>query len=240
MRIVSTLAVLLGLIVTNVQADVAQTISDKLAELAPDMRVAEVSESPIQGLHQVILQSGGVIYVTADGNHLIQGTLFDIAAMPPRNLTAQAEAAINIEALATLDEEDLVVFSAPEAKTQITVFTDVDCGYCRKLHEEIDQLTALGVEVRYAAFVRAGPGSQTAATMESIWCAEDRQQAMTLAKRGEAIARASCDTPIEAQQALGSRLGVRGTPAIFFANGVMLPGYKPAQALAAEALANTP
>ncbi|SDT92709.1 bifunctional protein-disulfide isomerase/oxidoreductase DsbC [Halopseudomonas salegens] len=238
MRISTLLVALLSLVFSNAQADVEEDITNKLGQIAPDMRVSEISPAPIAGLYQVLLEGGGVLYVSADAGHLIQGTLFDISGNQPRNLTAEAEAVINTQALEALDQDQLVIFAPQEPKTHVTIFTDVDCGYCRKLHEEIDELQALGIEVRYAAFVRAGLASQTAETMESVWCADDRQQAMTKAKRGEAIPMAECDNPLQEQLELGKRLGVRGTPAIFFANGIMLPGYKPAETLAAEAMAN--
>jgi thiol:disulfide interchange protein DsbC len=107
----------------------------------------------------------------------------------------------------------------------ITVFTDVECGYCRKLHSEIAQLNDRGVQVRYLAYPRAGPGTDDWAKMEAVWCSTDRKKAITDAKAGKAIKAAQCSTPIAKQYKLGEQLGVRGTPAIFTDSGEYIGGY---------------
>ncbi|MFN3581801.1 MAG: thioredoxin fold domain-containing protein, partial [Pseudomonas sp.] len=197
-----------------------------------------ISESPVAGIYQVQLDSGRILYASADGQFLIQGTLFDVSGEQPRNLTAVEEARGIGEAINGIPRDELVIFAPAEPKTHVTIFTDVDCGYCRLLHSEVDQLNDLGIEVRYAAFARSGPDQPTAKVMESIWCSEDPLEAMTKAKLGEKIPSLSCDNPVNKQYALGQQVGVQGTPAIFMANGVLVPGYKPAKALAEEALAN--
>ena len=137
-----------------------------------------------------------------------------------------------------VDASDMVVFAPEEPKTHITVFTDVDCGYCRKLHSEVEQLNNLGIEVRYMAFPRGGMQSPAAQVMQSVWCADNRQQAMTSAKQGKTVEEKTCANPVAQEYELGKQLGVQGTPAIFLANGVMIPGYQPAQQLATIALEN--
>ena len=238
MRLKYLAAGLLSLCAASVWADARQNIAQSLERLQFPVPISAVSESPVEGLHQVQLENGKVIYATADGRHLIQGVLLSVGDDGVRNRTAEVEAEQAKQVLAALPAEQLVVFAPEQPKTHITVFTDVDCGYCRKLHEEVGQLNDLGIEVRYAAFPRAGLQSATARTMQSVWCADDQQTAMTNAKQGKRVSAASCEDPVAEQYSLGSRLGVQGTPAIFFANGRLLPGYKPAQQLAAEAIAN--
>lgn len=229
---------LAGLYSALLHAEPAQQIQQSLERLELPFGVESISESPMPGLYQLQMDNGRLLYSSADGRFLIQGTLFDLSGDSPRNLTAEVEAKAVAGVLASLPAEDLVIFAPENPKTHITVFTDVDCGYCRKLHEEIDELMALGIEVRYASFVRAGLESPTAEVMQSIWCAEDRQDAMTRAKQGKRIPSRTCDNPLARQLDMGMQMGVQGTPAIFTANGKLIPGYKPARLLAQEALAN--
>ncbi len=231
-------ALLLALVAPFTLAAPADVIRASLAQLNLPMQVESISESPLTGLYQVQMDSGRIIYASADGKFLVQGALFDVSDGKLSNLTAAAENKAIGDALDQLPREELVIFAPEKPKTHVTIFTDVDCGYCRKLHSEVNALNALGIEVRYAAFPRTGPAGESARTMESIWCAQNRQQAMTEAKLGNAIDSASCPNPIEKQYQMGVQIGVQGTPAIFLANGTLVPGYKPAKVLAEEALAN--
>ena len=223
----------------NASASPEQAIQQTLDRLQFPAKVTAVSQTPITGLYQVELENGRVLYASGDGKYMLQGSLFDVASEQPRNLTAAAEAEARgtKQVIDAIPKDELVVFAPSNPKTHVTVFTDVDCGYCRKLHSEIEQLNSLGIEVRYAAFPRAGMGNPVAETMQSIWCAQDKQGAMTRAKQGKSVKAAKCDDPVAEQFELGQQLGVQGTPAIFLANGIMLPGYKPAEVLAAEAMA---
>lgn len=197
----------------------------KIASKFPGATAQDVHPSPIDGMYEVRV---GVdrLYVSADGRYVISGDLYDIDTRA--NLTEQARSAARGTALAKLDEREMIVFSPAAPKHTITVFTDVDCGYCRKLHGEIDQLTKLGVRVRYLAYPRSGPGSADWRKMEAVWCSKDRKTAITKAKRGEDIKSPNCGaTPVAKQFALGEELGVRGTPAIFTVNGDYIGGYLP-------------
>ena len=229
---------LLALGAAPVWADAQQNIRQTLENLQFPAVISSVSESPVDGLYQVQFENGRVLYGTADGQYLIEGVMLKIGDGGMRNLTAEATAKAVSGVINGLPADELVVFAPDQPKTHITVFTDVDCGYCRKLHEEVGQLNDLGIEVRYAAFPRGGMQSPTAATMRSIWCAEDQQTAMTRAKQGKSVKSARCDDPVAEQYQLGAQVGVQGTPAIFLANGTLVPGYKPAADLAAEAIAN--
>ncbi|PCC97956.1 thioredoxin fold domain-containing protein [Halopseudomonas pelagia] len=238
MRLKLLMASLSALCATAVLAEPADDIRASLSKLNLPVAIKTISESPISGVYQVQLDSGRILYASGDGQFLIQGALYDLSAAQPRNLTSAAEAAGIGEVVNGLPQDQLVIFAPDKPKTHVTVFTDVDCGYCRLLHSEVGKLNDLGIEVRYAAFPRSGPGQPSAKIMESIWCAEDRQEAMTEAKLGNKIETLTCDNPVNKQFALGQQVGVQGTPAIFMANGVLLPGYKPAAELAEQALAN--
>lgn len=229
----------LALAAMNASAGPEQAIQQTLDRLEFPAKITAVSQTPIAGLYQIQLEGGGVLYASADGKYMMQGSLFDVGSEFPRNLTAiaEAEARGTKAAIDAIPKSQLVTFAPKNPKTYVTVFTDVECGYCRKLHQEVEQLNELGIEVRYAAFPRAGMNHPVAETMQAVWCSDDRQQAMTRAKQGKSVKAKKCDDPVAEQFELGQRLGVQGTPAIFLANGIMLPGYKPADVLAAEAKA---
>ena len=229
---------LLALCTASAWADAQQNIRQGLEALKFPVPVATIAESPVQGLYQIQLENGRVLYGTGDGEYLIQGAMIAVNGGQMRNLTEEVEARAISQVINSIPTSELVVFAPAKPKTHVTVFTDVDCGYCRKLHEEVGQLNDLGIEVRYAAFPRGGMQSPTARTMQSIWCAKDQQSAMTSAKQGKSVTSATCDNPVAQQYQLGAQVGVQGTPAIFLANGTLVPGYKPAAELAVEALAN--
>ena len=238
MRLKIGLAAILALAATQVMANPDQAIRDALKTMNFNVPVKAVSESPVAGLYSVELESGRVLYASADGKYFVQGSLIEVNDGKPRDLTSIA-AARNLGAVINgLPPQELLVFAPEQPKTHITVFTDVDCGYCRKLHNEVQQLNDLGIEVRYAAFPRGGMQSRAASVMQSVWCADDRKAALTAAKQGDEVAPASCENPVERQFELGQQVGVQGTPAIFMANGVLIPGYQPAAQLAAIALEN--
>ena len=238
MRLKHLAAGLLAVCTAPAWADAQQNIRQMLDTLSFPVAVSSVSPSPVDGLYLIQLEGGQVLYASADGQHLIQGEMLSVKDGEIRNLTAETRAQAISGVVNGIPASEMVVFAPPQPKTHVTVFTDVDCGFCRKLHEEVDQLNDLGIEVRYAAFPRGGMQSPTATTMRSIWCADDQQAAMTRAKQGRSVKAASCDDPVEQQLMLGMQVGVQGTPAIFMANGTLVPGYKPAAQLAAEAIAN--
>src|SRR5690606_17682007 len=165
-----------------------------------------------------------------------QGYLYQIKDGAVSNLTEQAEAAAVAKQINELPRNEMVMFAPKQPKTHITVFTDTDCGYCQKLHSEVAELNRRGVEVRYLAFPRGGIGSAGYRTLVNVWCAKDRQEAMTRAKSRLSVPVAECQDPVREQYALGQRIGIEGTPAIILANGQLIPGYQPADVLAQAAL----
>jgi thiol:disulfide interchange protein DsbC len=238
MRLRYGVTCLLALWGSHAMADTQAAITEGLAKLKFDVPVSAVAETPVDGLYQVQLETGRVLYATGDGKYFMQGALIEVNDGQPLNLTKVAEARGIGQVLDKVAAKDMVVFAPEEPKTHVTVFTDVDCGYCRKLHSEVAQLNELGIEVRYMAFPRGGMESPAAQVMQSVWCADDRQAAMNAAKQGQRVEDKTCANPVAQEYQLGQQLGVQGTPAIFLANGVLIPGYQPAEQLAALALDN--
>jgi thiol:disulfide interchange protein DsbC len=163
---------------------------------------------------------GGLIaYVTADGKYLVSGNVYDLDTQA--NLTATRRNAARAKALAAFSEDKMIVFSPPNPKMTVTVFTDIDCGFCRKFHNQIAEMNKAGVRVRYLMYPRTGRARNPGRRPSQVWCAADRRDALTRAKRGEEIKSKNCPgaTSIQTQYSLGDDLGVEGTPAIFTENG---------------------
>jgi thiol:disulfide interchange protein DsbC len=145
-----------------------------------------------------------------------------------------------MERFAALGEDKMVVFGPDDAERSITVFTDVSCPYCVKLHREVPELNEMGIRVRYVFYPRAGKGSGAYNAMVSVWCAEDQQAALTAAKFGGEVEPATCDNPVDEHLALAREFGLRGTPAIVTDSGRLIPGYAPAKQLAAQVFSEEP
>ena len=228
------LAALAGTISAATVPDGAQTLVAKLQALRPDLPVERVHETPLDGVYGLELAGGTVLYGTADGRHLIAGDLYAMGEELV-NLTEVSRAGQRRELITTMPVDDMVVFSPDAApKASVYVFTDVDCGYCRKLHQEMADLNARGIEVRYLAYPRAGVGSDSYRKIVSAWCADDKRTALTDLKAGRNIPAKSCANPVAAQYDLGRQVGISGTPAIVTEDGMLLPGYMPAAELAAR------
>lgn len=212
---------------------------DPRVEIAKKLgaRPEELQPSPIDGLYE-FSQGADIAYVTRDGQYLLSGDLFEIKSRA--NLTDARRKVARQRLIDAVPESEMVVFGAPNAKYTLTVFTDVDCSYCRKLHSQIAEINRLGMRVRYLFYPRSGPGSASWRTAEAVWCSNDRNAALTSAKRGEQITSKKCGpTPVRRQYELGHDLGLQGTPGIFMPNGDYLPGYlPPAQLLEQAKLAN--
>ncbi|GGQ19815.1 bifunctional protein-disulfide isomerase/oxidoreductase DsbC [Shewanella litoralis] len=187
------------------------------------VNVSLIQSSPVDGLYQV-LTDRGVLYVTKDGTKLFHGNLYDME-QGMKNLTEAALAGPRLEMLKPF-EKDMLVYKAKDEKHVITVFTDVDCGYCRKLHNQMQGYNDLGITVRYLAYPRAGVPSANADEMQAVWCAKDPLKAMTEAKNGGNVKASSCGIDITKQYQLGQAFGINGTPALVLENGTMVPGYQ--------------
>ncbi|HLS81126.1 MAG TPA: DsbC family protein [Steroidobacter sp.] len=212
-------------------ADPSPETDDPRARIAakfPGTRAQDVRPSPVKGVWEVPM-GADTAYVSADGRYIFAGDLYEIDTRT--NLTEANRATDRTRRLAKLDEREMIVFGPASAKHTITVFTDVDCGYCRKLHSQIDEINKLGVRVRYLAYPRSGPGSADWRKMEAVWCASDRKNAITQAKLGRAVEAKACAAPVARQYELGEDFGVRGTPAIFTSKGEYIGGYLSPQQL---------
>jgi thiol:disulfide interchange protein DsbC len=203
----------------TIPADVRARIVAKL----PGAQASDVAVSPIPGLYEVAM--GGLIaYVSADGKYLLSGNVYDLDTQ--ENLTASRRNSARAKALATASESNMIVFGPANAKMTVTVFTDIDCGYCRKFHSQIAEVNKSGVRVRYMFYPRTGPGTESWTKAEQVWCAADRREALTRAKKGDPVKGKTCgDAAVKSQYELGSDLGVEGTPAIFTQTGDYIGGY---------------
>jgi thiol:disulfide interchange protein DsbC len=205
---------------------------DVRAEIARrlEVNVDDVKPSPVAGLYEI--RSGAEVgYVSVDGKFYVDGDVFDMQSK--KNLTEVRRQEGRLELLAKVRDGDAIIFApAGKPKHTLTVFTDVDCTYCRRLHQEIGELNRLGIRVRYVMYPRGGPGTEAWKKAEAVWCSADRKDALTRAKRGEAVKAGRCETPVAAQYALGQQLGIRGTPGIFTEQGEYLAGYLPAAQMA--------
>ncbi len=222
---------LLTLPVFNAAAgpDSHAAITQSLGKVLPGVTPDEIKPSPMQGVSEVLV-GPRLLYISNDGRYLLQGSLIDLETR--KDISEERRKGIRLDAINKVGTDNMIVFPAEKERHTITVFTDLDCGYCRKLHKEIDQFNAEGITVRYLMFPRAGIGSPSYDKAVSVWCADDRRAALTHAKLGEDVAPRKCDNPVKDQYELGEQLGVTGTPALILDNGELLPGYVPAKRLA--------
>lgn len=228
----------LGLIVPLARAagEPAADIAARIEQARPDLKVASVKPSVATGLYEVHLEAGPVLYATADGDFFVLGDLFAVNIDGLTNLSELQRDLERKELIATVKPEDMIIFSPEGAvKSSITVFTDVDCYYCQKLHQEVPAMNKAGIEVRYLAYPRAGVGSESYRKIASAWCSDNRQQAITLLKSRHPIPENVCPgNPVAGQFMLGQQAGVRGTPALVMESGAIHPGYLSADDLAAR------
>jgi len=219
---------------TGVDPEVADRILVKLKQGRGDLPYGPVEKSPISGLYKIQVQQGPTLFVSADGSHFVAGEMFSVLPGQFVNLQEQERVKNRADLIAKVDLKDMIVF-APEGETKavINVFTDVDCGYCRKLHQEVPAYNAMGIEVRYLAYPRAGIPSASYDKIATAWCADDPRDALTRLKNREPLPIKVCDNnPVADQFALGNKMGVRGTPALVLGDGQLIPGYRNASDMA--------
>lgn len=204
-------------------------IRKSVAQLMPSIEIDSVKPSEIKGLYEITV-GATILYVSEDGKYMLQGHLFDIEKR--KDLTEVKLADTRKLAIEKLGEEKTIAFKSKNSKYKAFVFTDIDCGYCRKLHTEMDQYLAEGISVYYLFYPRAGKGSEAYNKAISVWCAKDRNQALTDAKNGKSLETKTCDNPIDEHMQLATEFEVRGTPMIVSEKGTIFPGYVPAKQLA--------
>ena len=229
-----------ALLTSNASAGEYTEIESSLARINPDLKASNIEETPMFGIYNILLNSGDRIYMSANGEFFFAGTMYqNTFGTSLVNLTEQSALESRIVAMGSLAAQQAWVFPAQgERKATITIFTDVDCFYCQKLHSEMPAINALGIEVKYLAFPRAGVGSSSYQVLVDSWCAENANEYLTEAKlrsHNKQAPQASpkpCENPVLAHYTLGQQIGINGTPAIVFDSGELLPGYLPANELA--------
>jgi thiol:disulfide interchange protein DsbC len=198
-----------------------------LIKLLPSgSKLEDLKPSPIPGIYE-LTQGADVSYITSDGKYYLDGNLYDMATRA--NLTEALRARARLALISAVPESEMVIFSPKNPLYTITVFTDVDCQYCRKLHSDMQELNRLGVRVRYMFFPRTGPNTESWRKAEVVWCSADRNDALTRAKAGAQLdMNKTCGpTPVAREYALGQSIGVHGTPAILTESGDFINGYMP-------------
>jgi thiol:disulfide interchange protein DsbC len=215
-----------------VSPELEKIIITRLKQARPQLSFTDLEPSPIEGIYKVKI-NGQLAFVSEDGGHLIAGEMFEVQENNLVNLqeeerrrAEEAFAPERAKILANMNKDDMIVYS-PEKETKgfVYVFTDIDCGFCRRLHSQMDEFLAMGIEIRYLAFPRAGTQSQSAQKLATAWCSKNPQDTMDKFKSGQSMNLAPCDTaPIAEQYMTGQDIGVRGTPAIVLESGQMIPG----------------
>ena len=228
-KVLSKLFIVLtaSLVITPVLAENSglETARKNIVKQFATVNPENITTSPIPGLYQVAMPPR-FFYASADARYVVDGDLIDIKtkgnmSQIPRNKSVASS--IN-----AMGEESMIIFVKKTLKHTVTVFTDIDCGYCRKLHNEVKKYNDNGIRVRYMAYPRAGVGSGAYKKAEAVWCSKDKAKAMTQSKNGVNVKSEKCKNPVAKHHALGNMIGIRGTPAIVLEDGTVVPGYIPA------------
>lgn len=213
------------------EKDDMQDLINKINLILPDeIKVQDISFSDQRNLYVINVGDIQPIYMLPDGEHIILGDIFNISEGEAQSTTEKDKDIFRKNKLNTSNLET-IDFLAKKEKYSLTVFTDVDCGYCRKFHNEIDQYNNLGISIKYLAFPRAGIDSESYTKMVSAWCSDQADLSITLLKDNKSIPSNSCENSVAEQFELGRTLGITGTPALITQSGKLLPGYVPAQEL---------
>lgn len=202
----------------------------RLEKVLPEnLTVKSATKSTVDEVYQIGLSDGSFIYLLGKSGHFVVGDLYSLQSGSLVNLTEQEARAPQRQALIdSIDEDDMIIFNAKKhVKARLTVFTDIDCGYCQKFHRDVPALNKRGIEVRYLAYPRSGVDSSGAIKLATAWCSKDRQEALTKLKRGEALPPKRCNDPVAKQYQTGVAIGINGTPTMVHEDGSLLPGYLP-------------
>lgn len=221
------LSATIALLATNAFAD-EKLMRETLLKSMPTLPIESVVPSPIKGLFEVTV-GGDILYVSDDGKYLLQGRLID--TQTKTDLTDEKLSGVRKAALDKLGEEKMIIFKPKIHTYTATIFTDIDCGYCRKLHSELDSYLAEGIQIQYVFYPRAGKGSDSYNKAVSVWCAKDRNAALTAAKKDQKVEAKTCENPIDEHMAIATSFDVKGTPMIVTEKGTIYPGYLPAKQL---------
>jgi thiol:disulfide interchange protein DsbC len=197
----------------------------------PTVRIDQVGAAPLPGFQEVLV-GGQTLYVSNDGKYMLQGALYDVVAK--KNLGEASMAKLRRKLLQSIPASDRIVFAPPNPKYTVTVFTDVECGYCRKMHSQIADYNRRGIAVEYVAFPRAGLGSDDFRKMVAVWCAANPKQALTDAKNDRPVPYRNCKNPVTMEYDIGQRVGLTGTPMVLTSDGTELGGYMPPDVMRQE------
>lgn len=220
----------------NHQPEIARALQDNLNKTGVNATVQSVIPTDMPDMYWATLDNASPVFVDKTGTYVIQGTVMALGGDKPVDISSAMMSKATVRELNAVDKSEMIIFPAKgETKAAIYVFSDPTCHYCQLLHKEIEQTNAAGIEVRYLAWPR---GEQLIDLTERVWCSADRNTAITEAKRGQDISASACDNPVRKHMALGYKLGVSGTPAIFAENGQQLGGYLPSAELAKQAISN--
>ena len=212
------------------ESQLQQMLAANLAKSGITAKITSVTATSMPNIYWVKAEGLPAFFTDATGQYVVQGDIIKVGGAKPEHISANLQAQDAKASLATIDKKDMIIFPAKgQTKAAIYVFTDADCGYCRKFHSEIDEVNALGIEVRYLPWPRS---EQTMPIMEKIWCSSDRKKALTDAKLGLPINAPTCSNPVRKIYELGANLGINGTPAVFDTEGHQLGGYVPPTELA--------
>lgn len=214
----------------NAPESVRQAIAARIKKAGLDAKISAVVSTEMSNLYWVTFDDVPAVYMSGDGQFILKGELVKLGDNEVTNPTAALLEQETKRLLTSIPEKDLIIFS-PKSKPKAVIyaFTDVDCGYCRKLHSEVEQINAKGIELRYIAWPR---GASDVAVNNAVWCSEDRKSAITTAKHGLPVQAPDCKSPVLEQRRIGLMVGVDGTPAIYNADGKYLGGYIPVNDLA--------
>jgi len=209
-----------------------QHVRAKVSEMFEFIEPEHVNASPVDGWYTV--HKGSVIaYISADGRYLLQGDMIDLDHQVNMSEAIRTDARRDL--MASVSDDQVITFSPGEVKYTVSIFTDIECSYCRRLHSQIEEYMAQGIEIRYLLYPRNGPATRAWNTAEDVWCSPDRRNALTMAKLDREFATSSCDSSIvQDHYGIGRDVGLNGTPAIVFSDGTLIGGYLPPDQLAAR------
>ena len=211
-----------------VAADEPAGLRQILAKLIPGAQPDSIGPSPVEGLYEVVYGTE-VFYITGDGRYVLQGDLMDMESRV--NLSEEKRSTARRRIMAAINPATAIVFRPQKTRYVVNVFTDIDCPYCRKMHKEIDEYLKRGIEIHYLAYPRTGVNTESYFKAVSVWCAKDRQAALTFAKSGGKVERKSCNNPVLDHMAKAGQIGITGTPTLVLPDGSVIAGYVPADQL---------
>ena len=224
-KILGIAMIIVGLCGINAYAgNEVDVINKVLQHLIPGSAPDSIAESVIPGLYEVSY-GPDVLYITKDGRYVLEGDLLNTQTR--EDITEKIRSAARLKLINAVDPKSMIIFAPKKVKHTVTVFTDVDCAFCRKLHSQIAQYNKDGIAIRYMAFPRSGVNTPSYYKAVAVWCSPDRHAALTKAKLGEPMKRVKCDNPVRQQMALADKLGVNATPTLILEDGSLISGYIP-------------